>query len=61
MVRIEIDYEKLGDDKSALEVCPTSVFEEQDGKIVAARPEDCMVCRACEASAPEGAITVIDE
>lgn len=61
MVRIEIDYDKLGDDKSCLDVCPAQVFEEQDGKIVAARPQDCTVCRACEASAPEGAITVIDE
>ena len=61
MVRIEINYEKLGDDKSALEICPVQVFEEQDGKIVAAHPENCTVCRACEASAPEGAITVIEE
>ncbi len=61
IVRIEINYEKLGDDKNVLDVCPSSVFEEQDGKIVAARPEDCTICRACEAAAPEGAITVIDE
>jgi NAD-dependent dihydropyrimidine dehydrogenase PreA subunit len=61
MVRIDIDYSKLGDDKSALDVCPTGVFELQDGKVVAARPEDCIVCRACEASAPEGAIKVIEE
>ena len=59
-VKIDIDYEKLGEDKSALDVCPTSVFEEQDGKIVAAHPENCTVCRACEASAPEGAITVTE-
>ena len=61
MVRIDIDYDKLGDDKSALDVCPTNVFELKDGKVVAARPEDCIVCRACEASAPEGAIQVIEE
>ena len=61
MVRIEIDYEKLGDDKSAMDVCPVGVYEIQDGKLVAAHPEKCIVCRACEASAPEGAIKVIDE
>ncbi|MBD3209551.1 4Fe-4S ferredoxin [Candidatus Woesearchaeota archaeon] len=60
-VRIEIDYEKLGDDKSALDVCPVGVFEEQDGKVVAAHPENCTVCRACESSAPEGAIKVTEE
>ena len=57
-VRIDIDYEKLGDDKSAIDVCPTNVFEMKDGKLIAARPEDCTVCRVCEASAPPGAITV---
>jgi len=61
MVRIEIDYDKLGDDKSAIDVCPAGVFEEQGGKIVAAHPEQCIVCRACEGAAPDGAIIVIDE
>lgn len=57
-VRIDIDYEKLGEDKSAIDVCPVQVFELQDGKLVAAHPERCTVCRVCEASAPEGAIKV---
>lgn len=61
MAKITIDYEKLGDDKSALDVCPTGVFEEVDGKVVATHPEDCTLCRACEASAPEGAITVEED
>ncbi|MCF7798803.1 ferredoxin family protein [Candidatus Woesearchaeota archaeon] len=61
MVRIEIDYDKLGDDKSILDVCPAGVFEEQGGKIVVAHADQCVVCRACEGAAPEGAITVIEE
>ena len=61
MVRIEIDYEALGEDKTALEMCPAGVYEEEDGKIVAAHPENCMRCHACTTSAPEGAITLIEE
>jgi NAD-dependent dihydropyrimidine dehydrogenase PreA subunit len=60
-VRIDINYDKLGDDTSALDVCPMGVFELKDGKVVAAHPENCIVCRACEASAPPGAIHVNEE
>ncbi|MDD5331315.1 MAG: 4Fe-4S ferredoxin [Candidatus Nanoarchaeia archaeon] len=60
MPRPVINYEKLGKYDEVLEICPTQVFEKVNGKIVVKRPQDCIGCRACEANAPEGAITVVD-
>jgi len=36
------------------------VYEVKDGKSVAAKPDECLVCRACEVQCPEGAIQVVE-
>jgi len=41
-------------------LCPTKVFDAGDGgHAVAARPEDCTVCRLCEWHCPDFAIEVL--
>lgn len=61
MPRPVIDTEKCTGCGTCADVCPSGVFEIQEGKAVAVRPEDCIGCRACEASCPQGAITVEEE
>ena len=46
--------------KEALEICPTQVFEEKNGKVIIAHPDKCIGCRACEAQCENGEITVED-
>ncbi len=46
-------------DCKVADVCPLKVFDCKNGKLLVARPEDCIGCRACEASS-EG-IEVVDD
>ncbi len=59
-----IDYDKCKVQKTCVDICPMEVFEvkEEDGKekVVVAKPDDCIGCRACEVQCPEKAITVED-
>jgi NAD-dependent dihydropyrimidine dehydrogenase PreA subunit len=44
-----------------IDVCPVNVFEKGKDKIITVkRPEECIGCRACEASCPKNAIKVED-
>ncbi|MBU0979849.1 MAG: 4Fe-4S binding protein [Nanoarchaeota archaeon] len=58
MPKVTIDYEKCKVSKQCIDVCPAAVFEEQDGKVVVARQDDCTLCHACESACPNGAIKV---
>jgi len=37
-------------DCKVVDACPVKVFDCKGGKLVVARPNDCIGCRACEAS-----------
>jgi NAD-dependent dihydropyrimidine dehydrogenase PreA subunit len=53
-----VDKEKCTGCGTCKEVCPVNVFEIENGKSVVKRPQDCIQCRACEASCPAKAIVV---
>lgn len=59
MVKIVIDPKCTGCE-TCVSICPVSMFEIKDGKSVASKLEECLVCRACEAQCPESAIQVIE-
>jgi NAD-dependent dihydropyrimidine dehydrogenase PreA subunit len=37
-------------DCKVVDVCPVNVFDCKDKKLVVARPQDCIGCRACEST-----------
>ncbi|TFH24705.1 ferredoxin family protein [Candidatus Bathyarchaeota archaeon] len=60
MVKVIVDNTKCNGDEVCVNTCPVEVFEMKEGKSVAVKPDDCIVCRACEAQCPTGAIQVIE-
>ncbi|MBN2422949.1 4Fe-4S binding protein [Candidatus Woesearchaeota archaeon] len=56
-----INYEKCKTQKTCVDVCPMQVFEVKGDKVVVAKPEECIGCKACEVQCPEGAITVEED
>jgi 2-oxoglutarate ferredoxin oxidoreductase subunit delta len=45
-----------------VQFCPKSVLElDNQEKVVAARPEDCICCKLCELRCPDFAIEIITE
>lgn len=60
MVEIKVDRDKCTGCGTCADTCPVAVFEIKDEKSVPVKPEECIVCRACEVQCPEGAIQVIE-
>jgi NAD-dependent dihydropyrimidine dehydrogenase PreA subunit len=60
MVKIIVNNEKCTGCATCVETCPVSVYEIRDKKSVPVKPEECLVCRACEVQCSEGAIQVIE-
>lgn len=53
-----VDKEKCTGCGTCKDVCPVDVFEIEGGKAVVKKPDECIQCRACEASCPAKAIVV---
>jgi len=60
MVEVKVDAEKCDGCSTCVDTCPVEVFEMKDDKSVPVKEEECLVCKACEAQCPNGAITVIE-
>jgi len=59
MVKIVVDPKCTGCE-TCVNTCPVGVYEIKDGKSNPKNSSECLVCRACEAQCPEGAIQVIE-
>jgi NAD-dependent dihydropyrimidine dehydrogenase PreA subunit len=59
MVKIVVDPKCTGCE-TCVNTCPVMVYELKDGKAVAEKASECLVCRACEAQCPEGALQIIE-
>jgi NAD-dependent dihydropyrimidine dehydrogenase PreA subunit len=46
--------------QNCLKACPMGVFAEKEGEIVVVEPNQCIICRACEATCPSDSIVVED-
>jgi NAD-dependent dihydropyrimidine dehydrogenase PreA subunit len=53
-----VDHEKCVGCEECVDVCPVEVFEMQDEKSVAAKPDECLGCESCVEVCKEEAITV---
>jgi NAD-dependent dihydropyrimidine dehydrogenase PreA subunit len=60
MVKIIVDNNKCTGCSTCVDTCPVGVYEIKDKKSVPVKPEECLVCRACEVQCSEGAIQVIE-
>lgn len=60
MVKIAIDNQKCTGCGTCKDVCPVGVYEVNNQKSAAVKPDECLVCRACEVQCPESAIQVIE-
>ena len=58
MYKITVDKDKCTGCESCVDICPFDVYEIQNEKSEAVRPEDCEGCMSCVESCPEEAITV---
>jgi NAD-dependent dihydropyrimidine dehydrogenase PreA subunit len=60
MVKIVVDKDKCNGCRTCVDTCPVGVFELKEEKSVPVKPQECLVCRACEVQCSESAIQVIE-
>lgn len=56
----KIDTDLCEGCEKCVEVCPADVFEMEDDKAIAVRPDDCLDCGACADECPANAISLED-
>ena len=55
-VTITVDYDKCTGNGACVEICPTAVYELQQGKTVPVNIDECTECCSCVENCPENAI-----
>jgi NAD-dependent dihydropyrimidine dehydrogenase PreA subunit len=61
MVEIKIDREKCTGCSTCVDTCPVGLYGMENEKaVITGNIEECVVCRACEASCPSNAIEVVE-
>jgi NAD-dependent dihydropyrimidine dehydrogenase PreA subunit len=58
MYIIDVDKDKCTGCEECVNVCPSEVFEMQNGKSEPVNVDACVFCKSCEDGCPEGAVTV---
>jgi len=61
MPKPKIDPKKCTSCGTCIDTCPVTVFVKKKDKVVVAKADDCIGCRACEGSCPVQAINVSDD
>ena len=56
-MNIQIDLEKCEGCGDCVDVCPSGVYELQNGKSVVVNMDECIECCACLEGCPQGAIS----
>lgn len=60
MVKIVVNNDKCTGCSTCVDTCPVGVYQLENGKSIPKKPDECLVCRACEVQCAEGAIQVIE-
>jgi len=57
---VEVDADKCTGDEECVNICPTGVFEMQDGKAAVVAEDECLGCESCIEACLAGAITLTE-
>ena len=57
---MEVDADKCTGDEECVNICPTGVFEMQDGKAAVVAEDECLGCESCIEACLAGAITLTE-
>ncbi len=60
MYIVTVDYEKCDGCEECVNLCPSEVFQMNDGKSDPYQASECVNCLTCVESCPNGAITVTE-